>query len=53
MRMESRQVLARLLCLVSEELQEELVVTHPLAPGSVEALEQCCDDAFLDCELGF
>jgi hypothetical protein len=36
-----------LFCLVSEELQEELLVTHLLALGSVDALEQCRDDAFL------
>ena len=37
-----------LFCLVSEELQEELIVTHLLALGSVDAFEQCRDDAFLD-----
>jgi len=41
-----------LFCLVLEELQEELVMTHLLALGSVNALEQCGDDAFLDGELG-
>ena len=42
-----------LFCLVSEELQQKLFVTHLLAPGSVDALEQCRDDALLDGEFGF
>lgn len=42
-----------LFCLVLEELQEELVMAHLLALGSVNALEQGGDDAFLDGELGF
>ena len=42
-----------LFCLVSEELQEELIVTHLLALGSVDALEQCRDDALLDGKFSF
>ncbi len=42
-----------LFCLVSEELQEELIVTHLLAFCAVNALEQCRDDAFLDREFRF
>jgi hypothetical protein len=42
-----------LFCLISEELQKELIVTHLLALGSVDAFEQCCNDALLDGEFGF
>jgi len=42
-----------LFCLIFEELEEELVMAHLLALGSVNALEQGGDDAFLDGEIGF
>jgi hypothetical protein len=42
-----------LFCLVSEELQDELFVTHLFALGSVDAFEQCRDDTLLDGEFGF
>jgi hypothetical protein len=42
-----------LFCRISEELQKELIVTHFLALGSVDALEQRRDDAFLDGEFSF
>jgi hypothetical protein len=40
-------------CLISQEFQKELIMTHLLALGSVDALEQCGDDAFLDGEFSF
>jgi len=42
-----------LFCLISQELQKELFMTHLFALGSVDALEQCRDDAFLHGEFGF
>lgn len=41
-----------LFCLVLQEGHQQLVVAHLLALGTIEALEQGGDEAFLDVELG-